>query len=186
METRQLSGLRCFATSTVMTLLVLSTTPLVFGQENAPSAAVASVIKGVVLDPTTYAPALIQYDSTMRDWKTSQTFFQNGYMEHNPRFTLSGRPNDMPLSYTAGKSLIFKDTLATLGVSAAQNLMSRLVEQALLSRYPDHPKAVKTIGWVQRIALASVTSYQLSALHYRQAGLNVQRAQELGYQQTGR
>jgi len=67
-----------------------------------------------------------------------------------------------------------------LGVTAAQNVTSRLVEQALLRRYPEHRTAVKAIGWLQRISVASLMSYHLSADHYRQAQLNSQRALELG------
>ncbi|HVH26544.1 MAG TPA: hypothetical protein VM818_07295 [Vicinamibacterales bacterium] len=180
MVSRQLSWLRLF-TSALLALLVVSSAPNALAQENNGSSALADVMKGVVFDPTTYAPALVQYDATMRDWKTSQPFFEHGYVERNARFTRSGLPNDMPLGYTAGRNLILRDTLTTLGVSAAQNLTSRVVERALLSRYPDHPKMVKTIGWVQRIAVASLMSYRLSATHYKQAELNAQRARELGY-----
>jgi hypothetical protein len=180
MASRRLSGLRLF-TSAMVALVTVASASNVFAQENPQSSAVADVFKGVVFDPTTYAPALIQYDATMRDWKTSQPFFDHGYMERNARFTRSGLPNDIPLGYAAGRNLILKDTLTTLGVSAVQNLTSRVVERALLSRYPDHPKMVKTIGWIQRIAVASLMSYRLSAVHYRQAELNAQRARELGY-----
>jgi hypothetical protein len=180
MTSRQLSRLRLF-TSALVALLVLASAPNVFAQEDTRSSPVADVFKGVVFDPTTYAPALIQYHATMRDWNTSQPFFQNGYVERNARFTRSGLPNDIPLSYTAGRNLILRDTLTTLGISAAQNLTSRVVEQALLSRYPDHPKVVKTIGWIQRIAVASLMSYHLSAVHYQQAALNARAAREFGY-----
>jgi hypothetical protein len=180
MVSRQLVWLRLF-TSAIVTLLILASASNVLAQEETRSSAVGDIVKGVVFDPTTYAPALIQYDATMRDWKTSQPFFQQGYVERNARFTRSGLPNDIPLGYTAGRNLILKDTLTTLGVSAAQNATSRLVERALLSRYPDHPKVVKTIGWIQRITVASLMSYHLSAAHYRQAELNAQTARELGF-----
>ena len=181
MVARQLSRLRVLSTLTVVAALVLFSSASASAQEPDRSSAVGDVIKGVVFDPTTYAPAIIQYDATMRDWKTSQPFFQHGYVERNARFTISGRPNDLPLSYGSGKNLILRDTLTTLGVTAAQNLTSRIVEQALLARYPNHPKVVKTIGWVQRIAVASLMSYKLSAPHYRQAAFNQQHARELGY-----
>jgi hypothetical protein len=181
MVSRQLSWLRVLSASAIVSLLALSSAPAVFAQEESRSSAVADVFKGVVFDPTTYAPSLIQYHATMRDWNTSQPFFHNGFVERNARFTVSGRPNDLPIGYDAGRSLILKDALTTLGVSAAQNLTSRIVERALLARYPDHPKVVKTIGWIQRIAVGSLMSYRLSAAHYRQAALNEQRARELGY-----
>jgi hypothetical protein len=181
MVPQQLSRLRFLATTAIVALLVASSAPCVFAQEDRGSSAVGDVFKGVVFDPTTYAPAFIQYHATMQDWNTSQPFFRNGFVERNARFTISGRPNDVPLSYTAGRNLILKDTLTTLGVSVAENLTSRIVEKALLARYPDHPKVVKTVGWIQRIAVASLMSYQLAGPHYRQAALNEQRARELGY-----
>ena len=74
-----------------------------------------------------------------------------------------------------------RDTLTTLGVSAVQNATSRIVEQAFLAKFPNHRKIVKTIGWVQRIAIASAMTYKLSSPHYRQAGINAQQASELGF-----
>ena len=182
MLTRQKHWLRGLATSAIITILfTLTTARFASAQEVDRPSAVADIVKGVVFDPTTYAPALISYDATMRDWNTSQPFFRNGYVEHNQRFTVSGQPNDTAVSYTVGRNQIFKDTLATFGTSAVQNLSSRLVERALLAKYPERRKMVKTIGWIQRIGLASVMSYQLSAAHYRQAGINATRARELGY-----
>ena len=181
MATRQHARLRWLATSTIIAILTLVTAGSASAQENDRSSAVADVIKGVVFDPTTYAPALISYDATMRDWNTSQPFFQNGYVERNSRFTLTGLSNDQPVSYGVGRNQIMKDTLTAFGVAAVQNTTSRIVERALLTKYPEHRKMVKTIGWIQRIALGSVVSYQLSAAHYRQAALNEQRARELGY-----
>src|SRR5688572_6517776 len=112
MVTRQQYWLRGLATSAIITiLLVLSTARYTSAQEVDRSSAVADVVKGVVFDPTTYAPALVSFDATMRDWNTSQPFFRNGYVEHNARFTVSGRPNDTAVSYTVGRNQIFKDTL---------------------------------------------------------------------------
>jgi hypothetical protein len=183
MPTRLHFGLRDFAPAALLCAVfaVVTATPA-FAQEEKErsSSAIADVIKGVVFDPTTYAPAAISYDATMRDWNTSQVFFRNGYFEGNSRFTMSGRSVDMPISYGSGHQIIVKDTLTTLGVSAAQNLTSRIVERSLLSRYPEHPRLIKTIGWVQRIALSAVMTYRLSAPHYQQAAINAQRARELG------
>ena len=174
--------LRCRTTSAIVAvLLVLTTAQDVSAQEETPSSVVADIFKGVVFDPTTYAPALISSDATMRDWNTSQPFFRNGYVEANARFTLSGRPNDTAVSYTMGQNQILKDALETFGVSAVQNLSSRLVERALLAKYPEHRKLVRTIGWIQRIGTASLITYRLSAPHYRQARYNAVRARELGY-----
>jgi hypothetical protein len=179
MLTRQQFSLRLTATVVTFVALILASVPA-FAQEEKRSSPVADVIKGVVFDPTTYAPAVIGYDATMRDWNTSQPFFRNGFVEHNARFTVSGLPDDQAVSYTVGRQRILRDAAAALGVSAAQNLTSRLVEQALLRRYPEHRTAVKAIGWLQRITVASLMSYHLSADHYRQAQFNAQRSRELG------
>jgi len=138
-------------------------------------------VKKVVLDPTTYAPAIIAYDATMRDWNSSQPFFRNGYVEHNERFTRTGLPNDLPISYEAGQSRILSDALVTLEISVVNNVADRLFERMLLTRFPDHPKLVRALGWVERGAFASYMSYSLSARHYRQAAANTQRAQQLGF-----
>lgn len=180
MLTRQHFSLRWFAAYTIVAVFVLSDAQLVFAQEDNRSSAFADITKGVVLDPTTYAPAVISYDATMRDWKTSQPFFQSGFFEHNARFTVTGRPDDTAVSYAEGRNRIFRDAVAAFGMTAAQNVTSRLVEHALLARYPDHRKVVKTIGWLQRISVASLMSYHLSAAHYSQAQLNAQRAAQLG------
>src|SRR5437870_2126724 len=73
-------------------------TPLGVSAQEQPSF-LSDTFKRVILDPTTYAPSVIAYDATMRDWNSSQVFFRNGYFEHNERYTLTGRPNDAPMSY---------------------------------------------------------------------------------------
>jgi hypothetical protein len=172
--------LRLVAALLMIVALVFGIAPRAFAEDGKRPSPLADVMKGIVFDPTTYAPAVISYDATMRDWNTSQPFFHNGFMEHNSRFTITGRPDDMPLSYTVGRTQIFKDTAAALGVAAIQNASSRIVERALLARYPEHHTAIKTVGWIQRISIASLMSYHLAAPHYRQAQLNSQRAAELG------
>src|SRR5262245_65105373 len=82
-------------------------------------------VKKVVLDPTTYAPAVIAYDATMRDWNTSQPFFRNGYFERNERFTLSGLPNDRPVSYDVGQRRILNDAFVTIEMSLINNVRDR-------------------------------------------------------------
>src|SRR5450759_3800844 len=100
---------------------LLASPVIVFAQDQEHVSFVADVAKHVVLDPTTYAPAIIAYDSTMRDWNSSQPFFQNGYAEHNPFFTVSGLPNDRAVSYTVGKQMIVRDLFTNLEVSAVNN-----------------------------------------------------------------
>jgi hypothetical protein len=134
----------------------------------------------VIFDPTTYAPALISYESTKLDWDTSQVFFRNGYVEGNPRFTISGNPNDTPMSYRRGNRLILTDTLENLGGSLANNFLERTFEQMMIERFPNHPKLMKTLGWIERSAFASYWSYRLSANHFRQWQDNKRMAAELG------
>ena len=142
---------------------------------------VVDVIKGVVFDPTTYAPATIAYYATMRDWNTSQPFFERGAVEGNARFTVSGLPNDTPISYANGNRKILSDALVNLEVSAISNLASRAMERVLIERYPEHRKLVRTLGWVQRIGLSSYLAYSLSIQHFRQTQLNEQLARQYGF-----
>jgi hypothetical protein len=109
-------------------------------------------------------------------------FFRNGYVEGNGRFTIDGTPNSTPLSYGRGDRKIMMDTLQILGGSMAHNFIERSMEQVLLEKYPDHPKLVKTLGWIERSAFASYWSYRLSSAHFRQWKWNQQQAAALGLQ----
>jgi hypothetical protein len=150
-------------------------------QDREQASFLGSIAKQVALDPTTYAPAVIAYDATLRDWKTSQPFFQHGFMEHNARFTISGRPNDVPLSYGAGQKRILMDAATNIGMSTLNNFTGRVFERMLIERYPEHRKVVKAVGWIERISFGVYMSYVLSKDHYQQAELNATRAQQLGY-----
>ena len=116
-------------TTLMLTLLLVAGAARPAAAQGDDSSGVTDVIRGVVFDPTTYAPALISDDATMRDWKTSQPFFRHGFLERNERFTVSGRPNDTAVSYAVGRNRILRDTMVTLGTSAVQNVSSRLVER---------------------------------------------------------
>ena len=152
----------------------------VSAQDQEPSA-VADVMKRVVFDPTTYAPAVISYYATMRDWQTSQPFFERGATEMNARFTVSGRPNDTPVSYGDGNRRILRDALINLQVSAVTNVADQIVERMLVERYPNHRKLIRVLGWAQRISLSSYLSYRLSIQHFRQTQLNEQLAKQYGF-----
>jgi hypothetical protein len=56
------------------------------------------------------------------------------------------------------------------------------MEQVLLEKYPDHPKLVKTLGWIERSVFASYWSYRLSSAHFRQWNWTKQQAAALGLQ----
>jgi hypothetical protein len=150
-------------------------------QETDRGSAVGDVFKRVVLDPTTYAPAVIAYDATMRDWNTSQPFFRNGYFEHNERFTISGLPNDRPVTYEIGRRRILSDAFLNLQMSLANNVADQVFERMLVERFPTHHKLVRTIGWIERSAFASFMTYRLSAAHYRQASANQVLAAQMGF-----
>jgi hypothetical protein len=151
----------------------------VYAQEQRPSFAV-DVAKHVALDPTTYVPAILGYDATTRDWDSSQAFFRNGYVEHNPQFTISGLPNDQPLSYQAGRHQILSGMFTNLEISVANNVADQVFERLLTDRYPNHRKLIHALGWVERSAFASAFAYAISAKHYQQWQQNQQMALQLG------
>jgi hypothetical protein len=167
---------RCAVMAATMIVLPLH----VSAQTTEQPSFLGDTFKRVILDPTTYAPAAIAYDATMRDWKTSQPFFTNGYFEHNERFTISGLPNDRPVSYGVGRQRILSDALVTLQMSLANNVADQIFERMLVDRFPTHRKLVRTIGWIERSAFAGYMSYYLSARHYHQAAVNQAYAQQMG------
>jgi len=143
-------------------------------QDQAPSS-LTQAIKFTLIDPTTYVPGIFNYQASMRDWQTSQVFFRNGFGEHSSEFTVSGLPNGIPIDYGAGRARILRDSLEIVALSAGQNVATRLI-----ARHPEHRKLVRTLGWVERVGLASAMSYWYSVNHYRQAQLNQVRATQLG------
>ena len=174
MSTRQLRAI-----ASCLTVYVLVVPRLASAQDREPSF-VGHALKLAVLDPTTYAPAVVVYDATMRDWNTSQPFFRNGFLEHNARFTVSGFSNDKPVSYGVGRSQILKDSMSVLAVSAVHNVGARLIEQGLRQRYPEHGRLITALGWVERGAVASLMSYELAGPHYQQWRQNQQLSGQLG------
>lgn len=130
------------------------------------------VARAVLIDPTTYAPALIAHEAMTRDWKTSQVLFAHGWVERNPRFTISGRPNDVPISYAAGNGIIHREALKMFQYSALNNAAVGVGERLLASRYPSRKKLIRTVAWIERIGYASFVAYRNSADHFRQAAEN--------------
>jgi hypothetical protein len=143
--------------------------------------ATREIFKQVALDPTTFGPAAVSYTAERLDWKSSQVFFQHGYLEHNPQFTISGRPDDVPISYGAGKSVILKNALMDLGTSAVNNAAVRIVERFLSNKYPNRKKLIRTMGWIERISFAVSLGTVQSSKHFRQWRENERLARELGY-----
>ena len=163
----------------VVALMMLAPSP-VSAQEPGPGSFVRDIVKAVMVDPTTYVPAIVAYQPTRLDWRSSQIFFRNGWMEGNPRFTVSGRPNDVAISYAAGNRQILADSISDLQLSLINNASTGVVESLLLQRYPSHRSLVRTVGWIERVAMASYWSYRLSAGHLQQWQQNVRLGQQLG------
>ncbi len=152
-----------------------------FAQSEGDSSMFWDVTKSVVLDPTTYAPAVVSYTSLKMDWNSSQPLFRNGWLEQNHRFTLSGRANDLPVSVGEGNSRIRKMALMHLQESVVNNVAANIFERVLANRYPQHRKLFKVLSWAERIAFASYVSYVASANHFKQAERNRQLALQYGY-----
>jgi hypothetical protein len=159
-------------------VLPLVLTSVASAQEPSP---VWTVVKQVAADPTTYAPAVVSFTAERLDWSSSQVFFERGYVEKNPQFTISGRPDDLPLRYGAGNHVITMNALADLRSSALNNLTSRVIEHVLLTRYPHRQKLIRTIGWIERISFGAALAYTQSSRHFEQWRYNIQAARELGY-----
>lgn len=152
-----------------------------FAQDRDRAAFVPDVVTRAILDPTTYAPAIVAWAATDLDWRSSQIFFENGFFEHNARFTISGLSDDTPIGYAAGNRRIFTDAIANLRLSAVNNVADQVIERLLLRRHPTHRTLIRTIGWIERSVMASYLSHRLSARHFRQWRENHRRARELGY-----
>ena len=161
-----------------LVLLLPSSAP---AQEPDHSSFVPDVVKRVVLDPATFAPAIVAWTATRLDWKSSQIFFQNGYVEANPRFTVSGRPGDPAISYAAGNHQILADAVANMQVSLINNVADRVIERLLTRQYPSHRTLVRAIGWIERSSVASYWSYRQAAGHFRQWQANGRSARQLGW-----
>src|SRR6266511_3410387 len=150
-------------------------------QDQPRSNVVLDVAKAVIFDPTTYAPATLSYTSQRMDWKTSQTLFQQGWLEHNHLFTVSGRPDDRPISFEAGNRQIARMALLHLQESVANNVSTQIFERVLTDKYPQHRKLFKTLGWAERVTFASYVSYLASVNHFKQSQRNIEMAKAHGY-----
>jgi hypothetical protein len=159
---------------------VLLTSPSAMAQESAHPSFAADVAKHVIFDPTTYVPALVGYDAMSRDWTSSQPFFARGFIEHNPEFTVSGLPNDRAVSDAAGRQRILADTVLNLEISAMHNIAASAIERLVIDRHPEHRKLVRTVGWIEKNAVAGFLTYRWSASRYRQWQMNERLAQQMG------
>ena len=161
--------------------LLIMTPCVTVAQDQPRSNVVLDVTKAVVFDPTTYAPAILSYTSQRMDWKTSQPLFEQGWLEHNQRFTISGRPDDKPISFGAGNRQIMRMAFLHLQESVVNNATTQIFERVLAEKYPNHRKLFKTLGWAERIGFASYVSYLASVDHFKQSQRNIEIARAHGY-----
>jgi hypothetical protein len=147
---------------------------------DAEPAFLAEIARRVAVDPTTYAPTIVVYTARQLDWSSSQPLFKIGYVEANPRYTISGLAADVPVSYSTGNRRIARDTVVLLGRSAANNALSAIVERTLIDRAPQHRRLVRTLGWIERGAFAAYWSHRLSRRHFQQWRANHDLARKLG------
>ena len=164
----------------LITMMML-TPAIAAAQSETDSNVFWDVTKAVVFDPTTYAPATLSYTSMKLDWQSSQTLFRHGWLEQNHRFTVSGRPNDVPVSFADGNRKIRTMALLHLQESIINNAAANIFERVLAEKYPQHRKLFKVLSWVERIAFASYVSYAASANHFKQTERNRQLAIQYGY-----
>jgi hypothetical protein len=124
--------------------------------------ALAEVFIRVAKDPTTYALPPIVYTAHRLDWDSSQKLFAHGYLEANPKFTLSGRVDDVPISHAAGKRRILRYSASMIGRSALNNGICAFVERRLIERAPHRRKLIRTLGWIERGFVTAYWSYRLT------------------------
>lgn len=165
----------------VLFSMMILTPTIASAQAETDSNVFWDVTKAVVFDPTTYAPATISYTSMRLDWNSSQPLFRNGWVEQNRLFTISGRANDIPVSFEDGNRKIRRMALLHLQESIINNAAANIFERVLAEKYPQHRKMFKVLSWVERIAFASYVSYIASANHFKQAERNRQLAIQYGY-----
>ena len=168
-------------TRLVLLTMTILTPAIASAQAETDSNVFWDVTKAVVFDPTTYAPATLSYTALKMDWDSSQTLFRNGWVEQNHRFTISGRPNELPVSYEEGNRRIRQMALLHLQESLVNNAAANIFERVLAEKYPQHRKLFKVLSWVERIGFASYVSYMASANHFRQTERNRQLAVQFGY-----
>ena len=163
-------------------LATLTMTPAIASAQSETNSSVFwDVAKSVAFDPTTYAPAALSYTALKMDWQTSQPLFRNGWVEQNHLFTVTGRPNDQPVSFVAGNRKIRQMALMHLQESVVNNVAANIFERVLANKYPQHRKLFKTLSWIERIAFSSYVSYHASANHFKQAQRNRDLALQYGY-----
>jgi hypothetical protein len=122
----------------------------------------SETVTRVLKDPTTYALPPIVYTAHRLDWDSSQKLFAHGYLEANPKFTLSGRVDDVPISHQAGKRRILRYSASMIGRSMLNNGICAVVERRLIEKAPHRRKLIRTLGWIERGLVTAYWSYRLT------------------------
>jgi hypothetical protein len=172
---------RCGLVALALLPLLRTTPAIAQEQQKSQPSAVAATLRSAVRDATSYTPALVKYGAMHLDWESSQIFFRHGFMERNPRYTVSGLANDLPIDRQAGRKRIAVDSLKVLAYSVPQDLAERAIERTLIRLFPAHRKVFVLAGRIGRVATSTYLSYAVSAVHFRQWQRNEQQARRLGY-----
>ena len=161
------------------TLLVCLAAASAASAQDAPRAP-ASIPKKVFRDPTTFATTVVSFELRQLDWKSSQVFFQHGWLEHNPDYTVTGLADGAPIGYTAGRRKNIELALVELPIGFVHNVAEQAFEQRLIARFPGHRGLWRALGWIERVSFASYRA-SLVTSHYAQWQHNQQLARQLGY-----
>jgi hypothetical protein len=145
--------------------------------EGGQRSVLGEVLVRVLKDPTTYALPPIVYTAHRLDWDSSQKLFAHGYLEANPKFTLTGRIDDVPISYAAGNRRILRYSAATIGRSVLNNGICAVVERRLIDRAPHRRKLIRALGWIERGMVTAYWSYRLT---HNQVGQWIDNERVLG------
>lgn len=164
----------------ILLAVILAAPPLAEAQ-NGIGELIKGVAKDVVLDPTTYGPFGASWLGKQLDWNSSQIFFEHGFVESNADFTVNGLPHDKPISHAAGNRKVILMSLPVLQLSLINNATTSAVERTWIRSYPNKKKLIKTIGWIERVAVASYLVHKYSDQNLRQWQRNKDLARELGY-----
>ncbi len=122
----------------------------------------SETVARVLKDPTTYALPPIVYTAHRLDWDSSQKLFEHGYLEANPKFTRTGRVDDVPISHEAGKRRILRYSASMIGRSMLNNGICAVVERRLIEKAPHRRKLIRTLGWIERGMVTAYWSYRLT------------------------
>lgn len=142
---------------------------------------VGVALKEEISSATVYVPAGVFGASAVGDWASSQTFFEHGHGELNPRYSRKGFPAQRPMSFGDGNKVIVGDIVTSIGVSLVQNVAVDLTRDFLLRRYPRRGKLIRTLVWIEKTSFATWLTYWQSSQHFAQWQKNLAMADKAGW-----